>query len=483
MIRYFLLLNIFLITLFGNVTLKSKDYFIENSPFSFELEAVGEDITFPKIDSIDGNIVQNLGTSRTITNINGNVKSMIKKSFKIFPKDGFILPSFSVEIDGKVFKTKEKKISKKDIQKSVSKDFDLSISVDKSSLFVGESTVLTLTFAQSKRIEVVDLALNMPSYKNIWIKRLENAQKTYETKNEIIHEIKYLIYPQKSGKIRLSPAKVEVKTLASSAYSFSVFSPTKTHDIYSNHIDLEVQSLPSNVSLIGEFILSSEVSSLKVKATEPVSYKLKIEGYGNIEDFKGFDLKIDGVTVYENPAKIDKKLNNNNEEFTYEKTYSILSNKDFTIPSLSLEFFDKNIKKIVTQKTKEHKILVEGANNIQTPKLEKAIKEKEIKTVEKVVYKTSNTQRILFFILGSLSTILIFGLFYFVKSKKPKEDLPLVKKIKATKSKNILLKLLIPYLGIDERVDKIVFELEKNKTNDFKELKKDIIKLIDELKL
>lgn len=484
MIRFLFLTLFFIISVFADVRLISRDYFYENEPFIFEIEVNGEDIEFPKIDLVDGNIVQNLGTNRTITSINGKVKTLYKKSFKLLPKDSFTLPSFDIKVDGKVFKTDSKLIEKKSIQKSKSNDFDLELEVDKSSLYVGESTNLILRFSQNKELEVVDLALSMPKYKNIWMKRVD-GQNSYEKDNKVVQEIKYILYPQKSGNLRLSPAKVIVKTLSFNSYSnfSSILAPTKDINIFSNAIDLKVKDLPNGVNLIGEFLISSEVNKRVVKANEPINYKIKISGYGNIDDLKDLKLNIPNVTIYENKPVINKKVENEIEKFNYEKSFSIISSKDYKIPSISFDFFDKNIEKIVTQKTDEYKISVENLGEVSKPKLEKI--DEEVKIKEKIVYQSSNSDKILFFIFGIIATLLIFGLYIFVKNRRPKsnDDLPIIKKIKSKSTSKEILNILIPYLGRDERLDEKIFILEKDENCDLKKEKKDIISLIKELKI
>lgn len=75
----FFILIVFTSFLYGNVVVKSSDNFVLNENYVFEIEADGTDVEFPKIDKIDNYIVSNLGTSRTMTSINGNVVNKIKR--------------------------------------------------------------------------------------------------------------------------------------------------------------------------------------------------------------------------------------------------------------------------------------------------------------------------------------------------------------------------------------------------------------------
>lgn len=485
--NFFIFILFFTTTLFAKVVLISPDNFIENEPFIFEIEAIGKSVKIDDIKDIDGNIVQTLGSNRTITSINGEITTKIKKSFQLFPKEKFIIPSYAVEIDGKVFKTDEKTINKIQPQKTYSNNYELALEVEKNSLFVGEETILKLKFKYRRDLQIVDLALVMPTFKNIWMKQLKDT-KNYDEGAYNVQELEFLIFPQKSGSLKLPAIRIDAKVLDNQYSSYSLFSPpTKDIKIYSNMVDLEVKDLPQGINLIGEFILKSSISKEEVDFNKPVSFKINIDGYGNIEDIKDIKLNINNATIYENKPIIKTDIENKRYKFSYEKSFSILSNKDFVIPSIELKYYDKKIGDIVTQKTQEYKIKVNNQIENRVAVLEKATQNTPttLKTEEKIVYKSSNKDKILFFILGCLLSLLIIGLYFYVKNRKinKKEDLPLVKLVKKAKTKESLLKILIPYLAIDNGLDDIIFRLEKDKEIDLKVIKKEIINILNSLKI
>lgn len=485
----FFVFILFLTTsLFAKVVLISPDNFVDNEAFIFEIQAIGKSVKIDDIKEIDGNIVQSLGTNRTITSINGEITTKIKRSFQLFPKDKFTIPSYEVEIDGKIFKTKEKIVNKILPQKTFSNSYELGLEVEKSSLYVGEETILRLKFKYRKDLQIVDLALVMPTFKNIWMKQLKET-KNYDEGIYNIQELEFLIFPQKSGSLKLPAIRIDAKILDNQYSSYSLFSaPAKDIKIYSNMLDLEVKALPQGVDLIGEFILKSSISKEELDSNEPLSFKINIDGFGNIEDIKDIKLNINNATIYENKPNIKTDIENKKYKFSYEKTFSILSNRDFIIPSVELKYFDKKIGQVVSQKTQEYKIKVKNQVENRVAVLEKAqesnISEK-LKIEEKIVYKSSIKDKTLFFVLGFLFSLLIFGLYNYVKNRKVnnKEDLPLVKLVKKSRTKDELLKILIPYLAIDNSLDDIIFKLEKQNEIDLKVLKKEIINILKSLKI
>ena len=81
--KFLLIFLIFNITLFANVILKAPDSFIKGEAYYFEYEAFGSSVKFPKISKIDGYLVEDLGTSRSLQIINGNYDEKISKKYKI----------------------------------------------------------------------------------------------------------------------------------------------------------------------------------------------------------------------------------------------------------------------------------------------------------------------------------------------------------------------------------------------------------------
>lgn len=484
-LKLYLLLFIFVSSLYANVTVIAPDYFIDKEGYRFEIEATGKDVDIPDIKKIDNYSVRNLGTSRSMSNINGNIVNKLKKSFYLTPKKDFILPEFSINIDGKTYKTKSKSIKLSYPQKSKSNNFNFDIRLQNNDLYVGQSSVLKLIFKYRKDLKIVDLNFQMPLLNHIWIKKTDN-QKSYQDGEFLVQELDYIVFPQKSGKLRIPPIKIEATTIDAKRYSYSLFStPTKVEKVYSNSIDFEAKPLAENINIFGEFIVKSEISNDTLKEGEALSYKIIIDGFGNIDDIKDFKLDIPRATVYEDKPEITTKIENGKYKGRYSKSFSIVSSEDFVIPAIEFKYFDSNIKKVVTQRTNEYKIKVEQSSKNKFSGLEKK-EQKSVEVKEKIVYKKSLEDRVVFFVLGLLVSILIIGLYIYVKNRESKDkrvDKPLSKKVKSSKHIDEILKYLVPYLTQDKQLDDIIFKLDDKKEIDIKKIKKEILEVLKRLGL
>ena len=487
--KILLLLFVCLSSLFANLKLSIPSNTInKNEPFVFILEAYGNDIKFPNIKLIEGFVVQEVSSS-TATNItNGQITKKIKKAYSFNPTKDFILPSFEAIIDGKTYNTNEEKIVLQKALKTQSNLFDFTIKTDSSEYYVGENFILTMIFKYRKDSQLENLYLEKPNFENFWYKQLDDS-KNFEDGDFIVSEVKFLMFALKEGSLYIEPIKINAQIMENNSYS--IFSTTKNKKIYSNELSFNIKTLPQSIKLIGDFQIESSIDKEKVKNAEAISYKLRIKGNGNIDDIRDIKLPINDVTIYENKPVIKTQVINNQYLGEYEKVFSIISNKSFNIPSISIEYYDKNLNQVIKKSTKSYDIEVLNEELKKDIILEKAPIEKSTKILNvqnkeevKIVEKSSLLDKIIFFLLGIITCLLIISLYYYVinsRREKIKENQPLLKKIKNCKTKDGLLKVLVIYLKIDSKLDSLIFELEK--TNDLNLIKKDIIKIVKELKL
>jgi len=467
----------------ASVTLKAPDTFINGESYIFEYEAVGSSVDFPEIKQIDGLTVEDLGTSRSLQIINGNYDEKILKRFRIIPKKNFTIPSFIFKIDDKEVKSEEKTVVERKIQKTNSDDFDLTITSSKKQLYVGESLIVKLTFKYKRGLKITNLGFEPPHFENFWYKKIDNSNKRYEENGYMVQELDFLLFPQKSGTLKIKPLRVDVQmvdTTSSSNFTFFSSAP-KLKKIYSNSLSFNVKALPSDVTLIGDFTLNATIDKNEINLGESINYRLEITGSGNFDDIEDFKLDIPNTTIYDNKAKIETKFEDDKYQGKYSKVFSIVPNTSLEIPPFELKFFNKEENKVKILKTKSFKIKVNGKKQkdevLQKPieKEEKVFVEKEFPLIEKIKY----------FLFGALSILLIFCLYIYVKlqkSKKKIKETSLSKLIKSSKDRLDLLKVLIPYLKRDNELDNLIFECEKSNL-EFKILKKKVLEKITQLNL
>ncbi|MEA3513517.1 MAG: BatD family protein [Campylobacterota bacterium] len=482
--------------LVANVKLTAPSSFYSGDDVVFQIKAEGSNVELPNIKDIDGFVVQNAGTSTQTSIINGIRTQSKSKKYAFKPTKDVVIPPIEVKIDGKIYKTKQQNIKKLKVNKTNSPYYDLTISIDKTDVYLAQELRFKLKFKYRKDLQIVDLNFEKPIFENFWVKELQTNQKQKQVGDYVEQDINYVLFPQKSGELKIEPLRIDVVVLdnrAQNPYSFFAQQNTKTIPVYSNEINLNVKELPKGVDLIGDFKISATIDKNSVNQGDGVSYKLEIKGFGNIDDIKEYKLDIPDVTIYENRSKKEYKITNGKYGGTFSKTYSIVSQNDFTIPSIKLNYFNNDTKKVETIKTKEYKIKVNGVkkeknklqvkdtNHLETKKVIETTAEKtKIKVIE-----TTDNQKIVFFFIGLVVGIVIILLYILFKNKKINQtkETPLLKQIKQTKTTNELLKILSVYIKFDKQLDKIIYSLEINNDIDFKKIKKEVLKIIKDKKL
>lgn len=476
-LRILFLIILFNLSLLAKVTLYAPDSFTKGESLIFSLEAIGSSVKFPKIEKIEGYLVESLGTSRSIQITNGNYSEKLKQNYRLFPKSDITIPSFTFEINGIEEKTQAKKISSLKIEKTKSNYFDLSLKASKQNPYVGEDLIVKLIFKYKRALQITELGFEKPHFDGFWYKKLEGSSKQYEENGFVIQELDFLLFPQRNGILNITPLKVDVGVVDTSRSnnSFSFFSPTpKIIKVYSNELKFDVKTLPKDINLIGDFDINASVDKRKINQGESISYKINILGSGNFDDINDIKLNIKNAMVYDNKAKVLTNYEDGKYTGKYEKVYSIVPQENMIIPSLEFKYFDKVKNKIISKKTKSFKIEVKSA------KVEKSILEKpsDIKEVKKTIIQKeiSYKEKVLYFVYGFIFALLIIGLSWYVitfKTKRKKDETDLLKLVKKSNSKEQLLKTLVPYLKQDAFLDDLIYECDSEK--EFKILKKEII--------
>jgi len=482
------IVTIIIFPIIGNakVVLQAPDTFYKNDIVHFKIVATGTDINLPEIKNIGGEVVQRTGTSQHTTIINGARSYQFSQSYTLKGKSDIHIPSFEIMIDNKIEKTKAKTIKMLKVEKTKSDLYDLKISIDKKTVYVGEPIVFTLKFKYKKDLEIVSLDFNKPDFESFWVKEL-NPQKSQNNYTQYVEqEVKYLLFPQKAGSIQVEPLKIGVTTIKNNSYgkTFYLSSPTVTTPVYSNGLEIDVKPLPKGINLIGNFTIKSTIDKSSIDQGDAISYKLYIEGRGNIDDLDEVVVDIPNTIIYDNPSKKEYNIKDNLYGGKYTKTYSLIGKESFTIPSIELKYFDNKTNSVKIIKTKEYRIKV-NTKEVKKSKLEIAAPTKPLSSnlEQKVtVVKISNKNNIIFFTLGFLSAILLASIYFFWRKKETKKsEIPLLKKVRTTKTPNELFKILLVYINIDKELDKIIYKLEKLSQEDYKKEKRNILKVLKEL--
>ncbi len=442
----------------------------------FELSAQGNRVSFPKIENIDGERVQNgqqsSSSKSSFSDINGKITKVNtithSQAYALYPRKSITIPSFSIKVDGKTEQTKPVKIkliSQEELDKQI--PFSLRFDVNKKSIYVGEMAKFTLSIKISDRIGAKDVRLG----KSI----LDGLDVEPNPKQSVAHENGYMITKLefwakslKEGNISVNPSEVHLGFASQREDFFSMLSnPYEYKTIRSNELPLEVKPLPKGVSAVGDFKIKASVDKSQVEAGKPVNLTLSIQGEGSLSELGKLKSSIENVNSYADKPKLSTQINKNSFQSKWSQKIAYVGQSDFTIEPFVFSYLDGESGKIKTIKTKPFKIKVNGSLKPTQTVQKSSI---EMPKQEKIIVKNlgfSWLWAVFIFFLGlSAGYALSFA-------KKPS-----MKKPKIFKNQKELLQELLALKGKNEELDGWIKKLElnvyegKNKKIDNKQIQK-----------
>ncbi|MGB0976699.1 MAG: BatD family protein [Prolixibacteraceae bacterium] len=374
----------------------------------------------------------------------------------------FTIPSVDVIINGKTYKTQTKKIeiikgnasanttsSGSEIEKK-----DLFVKVLLSRTKVKEGEAILATTKLYTRVPISGVSnIEIPSFTGFYTKPVEDIRRLtlkQESYNDDIYNTailnKTLLFPQKSGKIKIEPAKITVQVQQrirrSQDFFDDFFNSTRTVsvDIKSPTRVIHATALPaapqSYSGGVGSFDISASISDTKVKANDAITLKLTIKGKGNLSLVTAPKLNFPSdFETYDPQNKSRIKVTSSGEVGNKTLEYLVQPRfaGTFTIPSVDFSYYDPAKGTYITKSTKsftievapgEEKALAVSSNmsNVNKEVIKTVGEDIRFISTDKVRFKKNNQffGTPLFYLLYVLA-LAIFVILYLLNLKKIRE--------------------------------------------------------------
>ncbi len=400
-----------------------------------------------------------------------------------------------MQVDGKVAHTQPLKLEVTKPQ-ATGKDASvkLEMKLNKYSAYVGEPVRLDIIFKRSAAAKFDKVEIAQPEIKALWAKKLPDSPAKVEN-GTIVQTYSYLLSPQQEGNYTIPATFAKLGTREQTRLRsrggmfgndpffddpfFRTFNSVQMRwkKLFSNEETLHVKALPNGLDLYGDFQIQAKVDKKSVQANKPVNLTIMIEGEGNLEDIKKFDLDIPNAIVYADEPSIQADARQGAYSGIFKQKIAIVADQDYTIPAITLHYFDKKSKEEKTIQTDPIAIHVKGATTTTaTPanKIEESIPttvaaKSEPTSVQATTPKVETSQKAPSyekFIYLALGLVLGLGLSYLLqKSKMPKQkkkEKSILHKIKKAKDDKALFELLLPYAREDKIIKESLDKLERN---------------------
>ena len=343
-----------------------------------KIRATGDKVVFPNIEDINGVMV--LEHEERVTNMFHYVNGVLKKErttliLTFAPQHDMTIPSYDIEIDGKMYKSKPVKIKvmpATDRNREDSNKFFLYLSTDKSTAIVGEPVLVTVKLSLKIGIRLSESPqYTQPVFKGFFAEQIGD-EKVYREGTRQVTELKYLLSPLAEGNFTVGPAAAKMAVADRNKRDmFGRFFGTTWVPIASNTVNIEVKKKPRETDLVGDLDIEQRIDKQKVKANKPVNLTVKISGEGNLEDFEFPDYEIDGVTVYSDDAEVNTELQGEHISSSFVKRFAFISDHDFTIPERRISVYDIETKQVKYLEIPSYDIKVEGSSAVAAFKPQK----------------------------------------------------------------------------------------------------------------
>ena len=354
-------------------------------------------------------------------------------------------------------------------------------SVSKTNVYEQEAILVTY-----KLYTLLDVAqftdMKFPDFNGFLKQEIEqskNAQLSYENYNGknygtvVLYQV--LLFPQRTGEINIDKANfTAILRIQNRAQVRSIFDDF--FDSYSNvkknltapGARIVVNALPpgkpaSFTGAVGNFNLTSSISTTNLKANEAAIIKVVISGTGNMKLLQNPQIKFpDGFEVYD--PKADNKFGTNAKGVSGTKTieYMFIPQHSgvFNIPSAELSYFDLNDRIYKTLRTPAYHLNVAKGTEGESPIIGNYTNKEDVTQLAKdirYIYTGKIKQKseenplfgsMLFWMLYLIPFLLACILFvFFRKQIRENADISLVKTKKANRVAQKRLKLAQKFLS------------------------------------
>lgn len=366
----------------------------------FQLEytlynASGKELKLPEFTGCKV-LYQGTSSGTSVSVVNGSVNRQTTETHVITlraEKEGsYTFAPATISADGRTYSTNTWKLTVLPPDKSAASGSSGrqsgGQSTDDTALFIRTVLSKTKVYEQEALLATIKLYTrasgvqaenySFPSFEGFVVQDIDLPQNTsfeLENYNGVNYKMavlkQCLLFPQRTGKITITPGKfefqVETYQLVNGPFGPMRVPQGVSRSVSSNAATVEVLPLPAGkpasfMGGVGDFSLSSSISSTHVKANEAITLKLTFKGSGNLKYLKNPELKLpNDFETYDPKVDLSVKATAGGVSGTRTVEYTTIPRfaGTFKIPAVEFSYFDTKTKQYKTLRTEEYEITVD----------------------------------------------------------------------------------------------------------------------------
>lgn len=259
-------------------------------------------------------------------------------------------------------------------------DIFMLATVDKTTVYEQEALILSYKVYVSPSLNLTNLSQKMPDLKNFHTQEVDlPTQKEFKLERyngrnyQTLLWMQYVLFPQQSGQLEIPATSFEgiISQPVQSNDMFDMFFNAGRYVdmkkiLTTPKIKINVKPLPSGKTSefyggVGEFSISSSISTNELKTNDALTIKVILSGTGNLKLIKTPEIKFPSdFDIYD--PKIENKYTIKNGKQTGNKVFEYLAiprhSGEYTIPAVTFQYFDTKSGSYKNIKTQDYTIKV-----------------------------------------------------------------------------------------------------------------------------
>ncbi len=261
------------------------------------------------------------------------------------------------------------------VQEGVSSsDLYVRLLVNKNNVYLGEHIVASLKIYSRVNLSGIQ-EVKYPDFKSFLKEDLETEPLRALERENVDGSIygtgilqRFLLYPQRTGAISIDPANLTVLLQQQSRSNdpffgdfFSTFT-TVPKMIATLPVEINVKPLPPGApsdfnGAVGDFSVSSSISADTVNTNDAVTYRITLQGHGNLKLASAPELDLPpDIEIYEPKISSDLSVSASGTSGSRTFEYVLIPryHGEFVIPSVQYSYFDPTSGRYRTLNTSDH---------------------------------------------------------------------------------------------------------------------------------
>lgn len=333
----------------------------------------------PSLPDMPAFNVQSRGSSSQVRIVNGQMSSSVEYTYVLYPqkKGAFTLGPFTIKHSGKTIASNRIsiRVQQGSRQTDESRNIFVVAEVDNKNPHLYEQIIYSFKFY--RRIKVTNARLTKsPSFEGFISEQLSKAkeyQKVINGQAYFVTEIKHALFPTKPGVLEIPPSTllcdvILQKRRQSRSFGFFDdpffgFSETAPRTLRTAPLTIMVRPLPAAgrppdfQNLVGDFSLTSSLSTNKLEVGDSATLTLTLKGSGNIKNYNAIKFSgLQNFKVYDDKPVFKSEIVGGKigGKMVIKKALVPLTEGRLTVPLITVSYFNTATDSYKTASTGPH---------------------------------------------------------------------------------------------------------------------------------